>query len=160
MFYCVLLFIRDLFVQAFHYVCETCLSSNADSQQWPVHLRDLRKLHGWTEVDFRNLLSINEFMIPTCSYRMGTNTIGYGVAVIRELYFLLSFFSFFFMELWLDRSVYIEATGEITLSCTCSVRPMDMTGCQLLVHIRFFFQRLNFYYFLSNHHKRCSAVYT
>lgn len=70
--------------EAFHYVCETCLSSNANSNHWPVHIRDLRKLQGWTEVDFTNLLSINELMVPTCSYRMGTKTIGYGVAVIRK----------------------------------------------------------------------------
>ncbi|KAK7112446.1 uncharacterized protein [Littorina saxatilis] len=70
--------------ESFHYVCETCLSSNADSGHWPVHMRDLRKLQGWTEADFTNLISLNEFMVPTCSYRMGTKTIGYGVAVVKK----------------------------------------------------------------------------
>ncbi|XP_076459885.1 uncharacterized protein LOC143292998 [Babylonia areolata] len=70
--------------ESFHYVCETCLSSNEDSAHWPVHMRDLRKLGGWTEVDLTNLISINEVMVPTCSYRMGTHNMGYGLALIRR----------------------------------------------------------------------------
>lgn len=70
--------------EAFHYVCETCLSSNEDINHWPVHIRDLRNLRGFTEVDFTNLLAVNEVMVPTCSYRMGTTTMGYGVAIFRR----------------------------------------------------------------------------
>lgn len=33
---------------------------------------------------------IREVIVPTCSYRMGTNDIGYGVAVIGE-YFLICY---------------------------------------------------------------------
>lgn len=70
--------------ESYHYVCETCLSSNEDSAHWPVHIRDIRKLQGFTEVDFTSLLAINEIMVPTCSYRMGTATMGYGVGVLRK----------------------------------------------------------------------------
>ncbi|KAK7498476.1 hypothetical protein BaRGS_00010136 [Batillaria attramentaria] len=70
--------------ESFHYVCETCLSSNEDMDHWPVHLRDLRNLHSFTDVDFTNLLAVNEVMVPTCSYRMGTTTMGYGVAVFKR----------------------------------------------------------------------------
>ena len=71
-------------LQSYHYVCDTCLSSNENKDHWPVHLRDLRKLRVWTEVDFTNLISLNELMVPTCSYRMGTENMGYGVAVISK----------------------------------------------------------------------------
>ena len=71
-------------LQSYHYVCDTCLSSNENKDHWPVHLRDLRKLRVWTTVDFTNLISLNELMVPTCSYRMGTKNMGYGVAVISK----------------------------------------------------------------------------
>ncbi|XP_025080618.1 cell division control protein 1-like isoform X2 [Pomacea canaliculata] len=77
-----------LFVGHWHasqlYTCDTCLSSNEDSSHWPVHVQDLQQFKGFVTVDFTNLISVHEVMIPTCSYRMGTSSMGYGVAFIKK----------------------------------------------------------------------------
>ena len=65
--------------QARLFHCSGCLTDNPsaidrhvmnDSRVYRIPLNDERSLH--------------EVMVPTCSYRMGTRSMGYGAAVFRE----------------------------------------------------------------------------
>ncbi|GFR99648.1 metallophosphoesterase 1 [Elysia marginata] len=66
------------------YSCATCLSDNADLNHWPLKARDMKNTHGFVEVDVSQTVSLDEIMVPTCSYRMGVPHMGYGVAVINK----------------------------------------------------------------------------
>ncbi|KAK6170039.1 hypothetical protein SNE40_018526 [Patella caerulea] len=70
--------------KSMHFVCDSCLSDNADTSHWPVHRRELSDIDDYMYMDLTNSQGIQELMIPTCSYRMGVTDIGYGVALINK----------------------------------------------------------------------------
>ncbi|XP_050390608.1 uncharacterized protein LOC126809839 isoform X2 [Patella vulgata] len=70
--------------KSMHFVCDSCLSDNADTSHWPVHRRELSDINDYMYLDLTNSQGIQELMIPTCSYRMGVTDIGYGVAIINK----------------------------------------------------------------------------
>ncbi|GFO44640.1 metallophosphoesterase 1 [Plakobranchus ocellatus] len=66
------------------YSCATCLEENEDLSYWPYYERDSKNNRGFEEIDLTQQASLDEIMVPTCSYRMGVPYMGYGVAIINK----------------------------------------------------------------------------
>ncbi|KAK3802027.1 hypothetical protein RRG08_064620 [Elysia crispata] len=66
------------------YNCATCLSDNTDLDHWPYEAKDMKNVRNFVEVDLTQTISLDEIMVPTCSYRMGVPHMGYGVALINK----------------------------------------------------------------------------
>ncbi|XP_059143920.1 uncharacterized protein LOC131931214 [Physella acuta] len=66
------------------FTCATCLADDEDMNNWPYHAKDISNIEDFVEVDFSDLISLSEIMVPTCSYRMGVPNMGYGVAILDE----------------------------------------------------------------------------
>ena len=64
--------------------CADCLSDNEDLNHWPYKPRNIKNLRGFVDVDLTQTVSLDEIMVPTCSYRMGVPHMGYGVAIISK----------------------------------------------------------------------------
>ncbi|RUS82083.1 hypothetical protein EGW08_010160 [Elysia chlorotica] len=57
---------------------------NSDLNHWPYKAKDMKNIHGFVEMDISKTVSLDEIMVPTCSYRMGVPHMGYGVAIINK----------------------------------------------------------------------------
>ncbi|KAJ8318830.1 hypothetical protein KUTeg_003921 [Tegillarca granosa] len=60
--------------------CSDCMMN--DDDHWSVHRRDISNVEGYLNINLTGKYSLTEIMVPTCSYRMGEENMGYGVAII------------------------------------------------------------------------------
>ena len=70
------------FVQLLHFTCNKCLINDDSSDYFKHHVQQLPTQDSWMFVNLSDLWTINEIIMPTCNYRMGTLDTGYGLAVI------------------------------------------------------------------------------
>ena len=56
-----------------------------DQFSWSVERHDMSLIDDFVTIDLREPYSLSEIAVPTCSYRMGEENMGYGLAIIGRL---------------------------------------------------------------------------
>ncbi|KAL5017824.1 hypothetical protein ScPMuIL_003546 [Solemya velum] len=62
--------------------CKDCMDDPHD--QWQFTYQKLMDLSGYMTLDLSSKSSLTEIMVPTCSYRMGVENMGYGVLILNS----------------------------------------------------------------------------